>query len=106
MGYPELWAELESRVHRGAGALTPEQRAGAHHPSRAPKVTHSLVEKLHGRAATIDDTDVTALRALAWDDDQIFEFLVSGSLAAARTRLDAALIALNATALNAEAAED
>ena len=94
MGYAELWAELERRVHRGPGALSPQERAGAHDAATAPSVARGLVEKLHGRAASIEDADVAVLSTLDWNEDQIFEFLVSGSVAAARTRLDAALTAL------------
>jgi alkylhydroperoxidase family enzyme len=95
MGYPELWDELEERVHRGPGALKPHERAGAHDAANAPSVARGLVEKLHGDAASIEDADVAALSTLGWNEDQIFEFLVSGSVAAARTRLDAALTALH-----------
>jgi len=92
--YDEHWSTLEECVHRGPGELTPEQRRGAWRPQDAPGFARDLVEKLHGRAAEIDDADVAALGDAGWSDDQVFEFLVSGAVAAGRHTVDAGLAAL------------
>ena len=86
--------DLERSVHRGPGALTGEQRRHAWDPADAPPFARALVTRLQGRAADIDDRDVAALVEAGWTEDQVFEFLVSGALAAGRRTLDVGLAAL------------
>ncbi len=94
MTYEPLWEDLESAVHYGKGVLAPAERQRAWSADRAPKIARTLVEKLHARPAEIDDVDMAALAEAGWSEDQIFEFVVSGSVAAGRRTLDAGLAAL------------
>ncbi len=94
MSYRALWKALEASVHEGAGELPAEERRGAWNPESAPAVARPLVEKLQHRPAEIDDADVAALAEAGWSEDRIFEFVVSGAVAAGRRTLDAGLAAL------------
>lgn len=94
MSYDKLWKDLESAVHNGPGELSPEQRQRARSADHAPEVARSLVEKLHARPAEIDDADVAALVEAGWSEDEVFELVVSGSVAAGRRTLDVGLAAL------------
>jgi len=95
--FETLWKELEAHVHDGPGELAPEKRKLSHVPHNAPNWAQKLVKKLHVSPAEIDDQDIYALKDQGWDDDQIFEFILSGSIAAARTRHHAAIKLLRGT---------
>ncbi len=94
MSYDKHWGDLESAVHHGPGDLAPAERQRAWSADQAPKFARTLVEKLHARPAEIDDVDMAALAEAGWSEDQIFEFVVSGAVAAGRGTLDAGLAAL------------
>ena len=94
MSYDELWKNLEATVHDGPGELLPAERRGAWCVDEAPEVARALVEKLHARPAEIEDSDVAALVEAGWNEDRVFEFVVSGSVKAGRRTLEAGLAAL------------
>ena len=85
---------MAAHVHTGPGELEPERRAWAHAPELAPAFAKALVTKLQGKAAEIVDEDVRGLADEGFSEDQIFEFLVSGSVHAGTQRLEAGLAAL------------
>ena len=92
----ERWRRLVERVNEGPGELATEKRAWARDPASAPEYAQPLVRKLLGKAADIVDEDVRALEKNGFSEDQIFEFLVSGSVQAGAQRLRAGLRALRA----------
>jgi alkylhydroperoxidase family enzyme len=93
-GHEQRWQRMAAHVHNDAGELEPERRAWAHDPELAPEFAKTLVTKLQGKAAEIVDEDVRALADEGFSEDQIFEFLVSGSVHAGTRRLEAGLAAL------------
>ena len=93
-GHEARWQALADQVARGPGELEPERRAWACDPHGAPEFARALVEKLQGRAADIEDADVRALLEAGFSEDQVFEFLVSGSVCAGTRRLERGMAAL------------
>ena len=58
-----------------------------------PSELQPLVAKIHAHAYKVTDDDITRLKS-AYDDDRLFEIVVSAALGASRRRLDAGLRAL------------
>ena len=58
-----------------------------------PSELQPLVAKIHAHAYKVTDDDITRLKG-AYDDDRLFEIVVSAALGASRRRLDAGLRAL------------
>ena len=94
--HDERWRRLVQLVNEGPGELAIEKRAWARDPDSAPEYAKPLAQKLLGKAADIVDEDVRSLEKNGFSEDQIFEFLVSGSVHAGTERLRAGLAALRA----------
>lgn len=90
-------AELRDRVHRsvldGPGHADPALRRAAADGAGLPAELQGLVDKIRHHAYTVTDEDLARLKT-AYDDDQLFEIVVSAALGASRTRLAAGLAAL------------
>lgn len=97
---PDPHASLRDRVlravHEGDGETDPALRAAAAEGRGLPPDLQALVDKIHGGAYRVTDADIASLRA-TWDDDALFEIIVSAALGASRRRLEAGLRALDET---------
>ena len=69
-------------------------RAAAADADGLPEDLQPLIAKVHAHAYKVTDDDVARLRA-KYDDDRLFEVIVSASLGASRKRLLAGLKALD-----------
>jgi hypothetical protein len=89
----------EDRTLRGPGKTTPALREAIGRllekdPSREiPDELRRLVEKIDKHAYRVTDEEIASLKS-KYDDDQIFEIVVSAALGASKRRLDAGLRAL------------
>jgi hypothetical protein len=81
------------RVLEGAGEMDPGIRHAAAKGTSLPADLQSLVEKIHRHAYKVTDDDIARLQA-KYDDDQLFEIIVSAALGASHKRLHAGLEAL------------
>jgi alkylhydroperoxidase family enzyme len=77
----------------GAGESDPAIRRAAAEGSGLPADLQALVDKIHRHASRVTDEDMARLRA-RYDDDQMFEIVVSAALGASWKRLLAGLEAL------------
>ena len=95
---PDPHAELRDRVLQqvleGAGETEPALRAAAANGTGLPEDLQPLIAKVHAHAYKVTDDDVARLRR-TYDDDRLFELIVSASLGASRKRLLAGLKALD-----------
>ena len=91
-------ADLRDRVLRrvleGVGETNPAIRNAVADRRNVPSDLQTLVDKIHQRAYTVTDDDITRLQA-EYNDDQLFEIIVSAALGASRQRLMAGLAALD-----------
>jgi alkylhydroperoxidase family enzyme len=81
------------RVLSGPGVAEPALRRAAAAGAGLPGDLQALVEAIELHAYRVTDEDLTRLRA-SYDDDQLFEIVVSAALGASRRRLAAGLAAL------------
>jgi alkylhydroperoxidase family enzyme len=81
------------RVLSGPGVAEPALRRAAAEGAGLPGDLQTLVEAIELHAYRVTDEDLTRLRA-SYDDDQLFEIVVSAALGASRRRLAAGLAAL------------
>jgi hypothetical protein len=80
-------------VLEGPGVTEPSLRKSAAEGKNLPVELQPLVEKIHQHAYRVTDDDIARLKS-TYDDDQLFEIIVSASLGASRQRLLAGLAAL------------
>lgn len=69
-------------------------RAAARPDRSAPPELEPYLEKVRHHAYRVTDADVDALRALGFDENELFEQTVSVAVGAGLARLDAALAVL------------
>jgi hypothetical protein len=81
-------------VLEGPGKCDPEIRQAAAAGVGAPANLQPLVDKIHRHAYKVTDDDI-AVAQVRYDDDQMFEIVVSAALGASHQRLLAGLKALN-----------
>ncbi len=97
-GSADPHAPIRDRVLRnvleGPGQSDPAIRQAAAEGRGVPAELQSLVEKIHQHAYRVTDEDIARLKA-KYDDDQLFEIVVSAALGASRRRLFAGLRALD-----------
>jgi alkylhydroperoxidase family enzyme len=90
-------AELRDRVYRsvldGPGESASAMRHAAADGAGLPAELQPLVDKIQRHAYKVTDEDLARLKP-AYDDDQLFEIVVSAALGASRKRLAAGLAAL------------
>ena len=77
----------------GPGVTDPSLRYAAAEGVGVPDDLRVLVEKIHQHAYKVTDEEIAALQA-KYDDDQLFELIVSAAVGASRQRLLAGLKAL------------
>ena len=92
--YGQLRDGVLDRVLNGEGESDPSIRRAAAEGRGVPADLQALVDKIHRHAYKVTDDDITRLRA-KYDDDQMFEIVVSAALGASRQRLLAGLEALD-----------
>ena len=80
-------------VFDGAGQSDPAVRSAAADDVGVPVDLRALVSKIHRHAYRVTDDDLARLKS-TYDDDQLFEIVVSAALGASRIRLAAGLAAL------------
>jgi hypothetical protein len=80
-------------VFDGPGQSDPTVRNAAAEGAGVPADLQALVDKIHRHAYKVTDEDVARLRT-TYNDDQLFEIVVSAALGASRKRLFAGLAAL------------
>jgi hypothetical protein len=85
--------EVFDRVLTGPGHTDPSLRQAAANGSGLPADLQPFVEKIHAHAYRVTDADVSRLRT-SYDDDELFELVVSAAVGASRERLLAGLRAL------------
>jgi alkylhydroperoxidase family enzyme len=81
------------RVLESAGEIDPAIRKAAAEGRGVPADLQALVDKIHRHAYRVTDDDIARLQP-RYDDDQMFEIVVSAALGASRNRLLAGLDAL------------
>jgi hypothetical protein len=84
---------LEDAVLRGDGFLEGALRAAIATGGDLPADLQPLVAKVKGEAYRVTDADLDALR-LRYNEDQIFEIVVSAALGAGLARIEAFRAAL------------
>ncbi len=85
--------EVLQRVILGRGTTDPAVRAAAADGAGLPLDLQPLIDKIHAHAYLVTDEDLARLRSV-YDDDKLFEIIVSAALGAARHRLMMGLLAL------------
>jgi hypothetical protein len=81
-------------VLEGPGQSDPEIRKAAAAGVGVPDNLQPLVDKIHRHAYKVTDDDIASTQT-HYNDDQMFEVVVSAALGASRQRLMAGLKALN-----------
>lgn len=81
------------RVIRGAGESDTALRTAVAEGRDVPPDLQTLVDKIHRHAYKVTDDDIARLKA-RYDDDRMFEIVVSAAIGASRQRLLAGLEAL------------
>ena len=85
--------EVLQRVILGRGTTDPALRAAAADGTGLPPDLQPLTDKIHAHAYLVTDEDLARLGSV-YDEDQLFEIIVSAALGAARHRLMTGLLAL------------
>lgn len=85
---------LVAAVTEGPGSLPPEVRSAiveklrGNHGAAVPEALRPLVELVAEHASSIGDDDVSDVSRAGFDDEAIFEAIVSAALGASLHRLD------------------
>ena len=85
--------QVLSQVLAGPATTAPALRQAAADDAGLPPELQPLVEKIHAHAYRVTDEDLARLQS-TYDDDALFEIVVSAALGASRRRLTAGLQAL------------
>ncbi len=88
--------QVLKRVLDGAGETDEALRRAAADRKGLPPELQLLIDKIHDHAYQVTDEDLVRLQK-KYDDDELFEIIVSASLGASRKRLLAGLAALENT---------
>ena len=91
--HAQLRNDVWQQVLDGPGEVESRLRHAAADGAGLPSELASLVGKIHAHAYKVTDEDLATL-ATKYDDDQLFEIVVSAALGASRKRLLAGLRAL------------
>jgi hypothetical protein len=86
--------QLEDAVLRGPGHLEPRVREAIAEGRDVPEPLRALLEKVRHHAYRVTDADFAPLRA-RYNDDELFETVVAGTLGAALVRVRAGLEAID-----------
>jgi len=81
------------RVLDGPALTSSTLRHAAADRGELPSELRTLIDKIHNHAYRVTNEDITRLQA-TYDDDQLFEIIVSAALGASGQRLAAGLRAL------------
>jgi len=87
---------LARRILEGTGEASPSERRAAFNLGSLAEPLRTLVDKVARSAYTVTDEDITAARASALSEDQVFEIVVCAAVGQATRQYDAALAALEA----------
>lgn len=88
--------QVLNRVLDGAGETDTTLRHAAADRKGLPAELQPLIEKIHDQAYAVTDEDLAVLRK-KYNDDELFEIIVSAALGASRERLLSGLAALEKT---------
>lgn len=88
--------QVLKRVLEGAGETDQALRRAAADRKDLPAELQPLIDKIHDHAYKVTDEDLAQLQK-KYNDDQLFEIIVSAALGASRKRLLAGLAALENT---------
>ena len=91
--HAKLRDDVLEQVLEGPGETEPALRKSVAENRGVPPDMKPLVDKIHAHAYKVTDDDVARLRR-TYDDDRLFELIVSSALGASRQRLVAGLRAL------------
>jgi alkylhydroperoxidase family enzyme len=94
--YAMLRDQVLKRVLDGAGETEQALRHAAADRKDVPPDLQRLIDKIHDHPYKVTDEDLAKLQQ-TYDDDQLFEIIVSAALGASRKRLFAGLSALENT---------
>lgn len=92
----ELRDQVLHQVLDGSGDTEPSIRRAAAEGRGLPPDLQPVVDKIHAHAYKVTDDDIARLQAV-YDDDKLFEIIVSAALGASRKRLLAGLDAIAKT---------
>ena len=87
---------LVSRILEGDGKALPSERRAAFNNSGLAEPLGTLIDKLATHASRVTDSDIAAVKASGFSEDQIFEIAVCAAIGQANRQYDAALAALEA----------
>ncbi|HEX4469062.1 MAG TPA: hypothetical protein VH080_05985 [Gemmatimonadaceae bacterium] len=88
--------QVLERALDGAGETDEALRHAAADRKSLPPELQQLIDKIHDHAYQVTDEDLAQLQK-KYDDDELFEIIVSAALGASRHRLLAGLAALENT---------
>lgn len=91
-------ARLLRAVFEGDGRSQPAIRKAAARGGGLPEPLAAYVSTVRDASYRISDSDIAALKAAGYDEDEIFEVTVATALGRAQTGLDAGLRALRSRA--------
>lgn len=97
--HAQLRDQVLEQVLTGPGESDPLVRQAAAANAAVPDDLRALVAKVHAHAYKVTDADIAGLHA-GYDDDKLFEIIVSAALGASRKRLVAGLDALAEASVN------
>ncbi|HJU76016.1 MAG TPA: hypothetical protein VJ717_19895 [Gemmatimonadaceae bacterium] len=92
--HAQLRDRVLARVLSGDGETDPTLRAAAARGIDVSSDLQPLIEKIHRHAYKVSDEDLARLKP-QYDDDYLFEIIVSAALGASHYRLSAGLRALD-----------
>ena len=88
--HASLRDQILEQVLRGPGASRPDIRSAAADGIGVPDDLQPLIAKIHASAYRVSDDDVSGLLT-TYDEDELFEIILSAALGASRQRLLAGL---------------
>jgi len=91
--HAELRNQVLGQVLNGPGQTEPALRNTAAANSGVPVELRALIDNIHAHAYRVTERDITRLKG-SYDEDELFEIVVSAALGASRKRLLAGLDAV------------
>ena len=87
---------LVARILEGQGHASLAQRRDAFENAALPEPLHTLIDKVALSSYRVTDSDIAAVKAAGFSEDQIFELVICAAVGQSTRQFSAAMSALDA----------
>ena len=94
MEYKQLYQRLIDRILHGDGESTQQDRQKAFENAGLPQPLSTLIDKVAYKAYQVTDNDISSVKAMGINEDELFELIICGAVGEASRQYQSGLAAL------------